>query len=78
MKEHLEAGMWCCQAPLGYDNVTINGEKSTVINETGKILRKAFLWKANEGITMIEIVKQYRGKKPELQKGFEGVECITG
>jgi site-specific DNA recombinase len=58
MKDHMEAGIWCCQAPLGYDNVTVNGEKSVVINETGKILRKAFLWKANEGITMVEIVKR--------------------
>ncbi len=58
MREHLEAGIWCCQAPLGYDNVTVNGEKSVVINETGRILRKAFLWKANEGITMVEIVKR--------------------
>lgn len=58
MREHLEAGIWCCQAPFGYDNVTINGEKSVVINETGRILRKAFLWKANEGITMVEIIKR--------------------
>lgn len=58
MKEHLEAGIWCCQAPFGYDNITFNGEKSVVINEKGKILRKAFLWKANEGITIVEIVKR--------------------
>lgn len=58
MREHLEAGIWCCQAPRGYDNVTINGEKSVIINEEGKLLRKAFLWKANEGITMVEIVKR--------------------
>ncbi|MFT3949058.1 MAG: recombinase family protein [Agriterribacter sp.] len=58
MKEHLEAGIWCCQAPFGYDNVTINGKKSIVVNENGKLIRKAFIWKANEGITMVEIVKR--------------------
>lgn len=58
MKEHLEAGIWPCQAPFGYDNVKVNGENLVVINEKGKILRKAFLWKANEGITIVEMVKR--------------------
>src|SRR5205814_3460845 len=56
MKEKLEQGIWPCHAPLGYDHVTVNGEKSIVVNEKGKLLRKAFLWKANEGISMVEIV----------------------
>jgi site-specific DNA recombinase len=58
MKEKLEQGIWPCHAPLGYDHVTVNGEKSIVVNEKGKLLRKAFLWKANEGISMVEIVKR--------------------
>ncbi len=58
MKEKLLQGIWPCGAPLGYDNVTINSEKSIVINEKGKLLRKAFLWKANEGISMVEIIKR--------------------
>lgn len=58
MKEKLLHGIWPCHAPLGYDHVTVNGEKSIVINQTGRLLRKAFLWKANEGITMVEIVKR--------------------
>jgi site-specific DNA recombinase len=58
MKEKLVQGIWCCGAPLGYDNVTVNGEKSVVINEKGKLLRKAFLWKANEDATMVEIIKR--------------------
>lgn len=58
MKEKLLQGIWPCGAPMGYDNVTINGEKSIVINEKGKLLRKAFLWKANEGISMVEIIKR--------------------
>lgn len=58
MKEKLLQGIWPCHAPLGYDHVTVNGEKSIVINEKGRLLRKAFLWKANEGLSMVEIVKR--------------------
>ena len=58
MKEHLEAGIWACRAPLGYDHVTVNSEKRIVVNEKGRLLRKAFLWKANEDITLVEIVKR--------------------
>jgi site-specific DNA recombinase len=58
MKEKLLQGIWPCGAPLGYDNVTINGEKSIVVNEKGRLLRKAFIWKANEGLSMVEIIKR--------------------
>ncbi len=58
MREHLEAGIWPCQAPFGYDNAKVNGECSIVINEKGRVLKRAFLWKANEGITIVEIVKR--------------------
>ena len=58
MKEKLLQGVWPCHAPLGYDHVTVNSQKSIVVNEKGRLLRKAFLWKANEGVTMVEIVKR--------------------
>lgn len=58
MKEKLLQGIWPAHAPLGYDHVTINGEKSIVVNEKGKLIRKAFFWKANEGISIMEIVKR--------------------
>lgn len=58
MKEKLLQGIWPFSAPLGYDNVTINGEKSIVVNEKGRLLRKAFIWKANEGLSMVEIIKR--------------------
>ncbi|GAA4727414.1 recombinase family protein [Flavisolibacter ginsenosidimutans] len=58
MKEKLLQGVWPCGAPMGYDNITINSEKSIVINEKGRLIRKAFIWKANEGITMVEIIKR--------------------
>lgn len=57
-KERLLKGEWATVAPVGYDNITKNGIKSIVINEKGLLLRKAFLWKANEGITNEEILKR--------------------
>ncbi len=35
-------GNWATEAPLGYDNVKINGEKKIVINAQGKMVKKAF------------------------------------
>jgi site-specific DNA recombinase len=73
MKEKLLQGIWPCGAPLGYDNVTINGEKSIVINEKGRLIRKAFLWKANEGLSMVEIIKrlEVQGLKIAIQRMSE-------
>ena len=58
MKERLLQGDWVGQYPIGYSLVIENGEKRVVINETGKLLRKAFHWKANEGFSNVEILKK--------------------
>ena len=54
-REKLLTGVWCTQVPTGYDNIRRNGEKFIEINATGKLLRKAFLWKANENVSNTEI-----------------------
>jgi site-specific DNA recombinase len=46
--EALNRGEWCHAAPRGYDSIKINGKRKLVVNAEGKLLRKAFLWKANE------------------------------
>lgn len=51
IKEMLYRGDWPTMAPLGYDIVRANGKRSIVVNSKGKLLRKAFEWKANEGIS---------------------------
>lgn len=56
MVEKLRSGMWSGKAPLGYDLLRQNGEQKIVINEKGKLLRNAFLMKANEGLSNTEIV----------------------
>ena len=69
VKEKLLKGEWATLAPLGYTNITRNGQKLVEINEQGKLLRKAFLWKANEGISNEEILQRLeeRGLKMRSQ-----------
>src|ERR1035437_3605114 len=54
----LQRGEWCAGAPIGYDEIIVNGKREIVINEKGKLLRRAFLWKANEAISSEEVKKR--------------------
>ena len=51
IKEALLRGEWCQGPPMGYERGKINGKKTWVVNQQGKLLRKAFMWKANEKIS---------------------------
>ena len=51
IKEALLRGEWCQGPPIGYERGKLNGKKSWVVNETGKLLRKAFMWKATEQVS---------------------------
>ena len=55
VKEMLLRGDWCTRPPLGYDTVKVNGKRSIVVNDTGKLLRKAFHWKIDEQCTNQDI-----------------------
>ena len=57
-REKLLQGEWTHQSPMGYDHIRRNGERFIVVNETGKLLRKAFQWKAIEGIPNEEAIKR--------------------
>ena len=46
--------------PLGYDRKKVGREHIITVNEDGKKLRNAFLWKANEGLGDIAIVDRLR------------------
>ena len=54
VKEKLLNGIWCVAPPTGYDIVRVNGKKEFTLNDKGKLVRKAFLWKvqglSNEAI----------------------------
>ncbi len=59
MRERLRDGFWMGTAPMGYKNA--RNEKNIPIilpDEKAKLIRKAFLWKANEGLANAEIVKK--------------------
>ncbi len=54
----LRRGEWYGKAPLGYDHKKIGKTHVLTINDKGRILKKAFLWKANEGMGDVEIVER--------------------
>ena len=51
MKEMLLRGDWCTRPPLGYDSINKNGRRTIIVNAKGKLLRQAFYWKKDEGLT---------------------------
>lgn len=55
VREALLRGEWCTSPPTGYDIVKTNGEKKIVVNAKGKLLRKAFYWKAHDKLSTEEI-----------------------
>ena len=54
----LQRGEWYGKAPLGYDHKKVGKTHILTVNDKGRILKKAFQWKANEGMGDIEIVKR--------------------
>src|ERR1035437_8395909 len=58
-RERLLKGEWCAQPPVGYDIVRINDERKIIVNDFGrKIVKKIFLWKAQERLSTVEIQKR--------------------
>lgn len=51
----LRKGRWIAKPPRGYNQKTTKKEQIITINKEGELIRKAFLWKANENITNEEI-----------------------
>ena len=51
----LRKGRWIGKAPRGYNQVTTKAEQVITVNDEGKLIRQAFLWKANEKLTNEQI-----------------------
>lgn len=51
IKEMLLRGDWPTMAPLGYDSIKVNGKRKIVINAKGKLLKQAFVWKAQDKLS---------------------------
>ncbi len=62
VKERLLEGTWPTKPPIGFETVRENGKRKIVINAKGKLLRKAFYWKAQEKITS-EAIRERLAKK---------------
>ena len=60
MTECLRNGYWYSKPPLGYDKQRVGKEHVLTVNAEGQILRNAFLWKATEGTSDIEIVDRLK------------------
>lgn len=60
MRECLKKGYWFGKVPLGYDRKKVGREHIITINEDGRKLRNAFLWKANDGLGDIAIVDRLK------------------
>ncbi|MEP7257884.1 MAG: recombinase family protein [Flavitalea sp.] len=58
VKEMLLRVDWPTMPPMGYSIIQENGVRKIVVNEKGKLLRRAFLWKALESITNEEICQR--------------------
>ena len=54
-REALLRGEWCGVLPTGYDKVTREGKSLIIANQKGKLLKKAFLWKAFDNLSIEEI-----------------------
>ena len=57
-KEALLKGKWPTKPPLGYSVVTESGKRQIIINEKGKLLKRAFKWKLKGELENTEIVKR--------------------
>lgn len=68
VKESLLRGEWCHRVPMGYDSIRLNGKRKIVVNETGKLIRKAFIWKSEEQMSNLEIRKRLSERGMTLSK----------
>ena len=59
MLECLENGDWYSQPPMGYSiDKTSKVKHTLIINDTGRLIGKAFRWKAYEGLSNVDIIKR--------------------
>ena len=60
MTECIKRGEWYGKPPLGYDHEKIGKTHYHKVNDIGRKLRNAWIWKANEGASDMEIVRRLR------------------
>ena len=60
MTECIKRGEWYGRPPLGYDHRKEGKTHIHTVNEIGRKLRNAWIWKANEGASDMEIVERLK------------------
>ncbi len=61
MKQALMNGDWPHKTPFGYDSIKKNGKRELKINEKGKMLKQAFIWRIKQQLPIQEISDRLRG-----------------
>ncbi|WEK34961.1 MAG: recombinase family protein [Candidatus Pseudobacter hemicellulosilyticus] len=67
MTAKFEKGEWVTKPPQGYSVIKNKKERKIVVNEEGKKIRQAFIWKA-EGMKNDEIIKRLRAMGLKMYK----------
>ncbi len=68
MRACLERGEWFSKPPMGYDTRKEGKNHVITVNATGKLLRQAFLWKANENLSNVEIQRRLEARGLKICK----------
>jgi site-specific DNA recombinase len=68
METRLRQGYRVTKAPLGYNHQKVKGEQKIVVNKTGKLIREAFLMKAQQGLSNEVIIKRLKVKGLTIYK----------
>ena len=68
MRESLRAGNWFSRPPMGYELTGEGHNRRLRVNATGQLLRQAFRWKAEEGISDVEVCKRLRERGLDIYK----------
>ncbi len=68
IREKLLRGEWAALAPIGYDNISTRSHKTVAVNEKGRLIRKAFLWKANDNLSSEDIRRRLATEGLKIDK----------
>ena len=68
MKACINRGEWYSKPPMGYDSRKVGKSHIITVNPTGELLRQAFLWKANENLSNVEILRRLEAHGLKLYK----------
>ncbi len=68
MRDMLLDGYWPARVPIGYNQKMEKGVQTITVSEAGKILRKAFYWKAENKYSNLEIKQKLNALGLKIEK----------